>query len=196
MSPDLGPWQALAVEEVAAAFASATFRWWISGGHALKLHVGRRWRDHEDIDIGVVRRDLAAVYAHLSGWDLHVASSGHLAPWRGERLTLERRQNNVWCRVAAGGPWALDVTINEGSAERWINRRDARLQVPWGSAVLFTVDGVPYLAPEIQLLFKSRDPRPRDEVDAAEVIPHLDERRRRSLAATLASDHPWQRLLA
>ena len=64
------------------------------------------------------------------------------------------------------------------------------------SAVLRTTDGIAYLAPELQLLFKSRGRRPKDDVDAAEVIPALGACQRDYLALHLRADHPWQRLLA
>ena len=46
----------------------------------------------------------------------------------------------------------LDVTIGEGSDENWICRRDPSVVVPWDLAVLRSSEGVPYLAPELQLL--------------------------------------------
>jgi hypothetical protein len=143
-----------------------------------------------------VRRDLGAVYAILSDWDLHVAAAGRLTPWHGEPLDAARHQNNVWCRLAPGGPWAVDVTVGEGSDDHWSYRRDPSVQVPWDLAVLRTTEGVPYLAPELQLLYKSKDPRPKDDADAAQVILDLDARRRELLARMLEPDHPWQRLLA
>ena len=63
-------------------------------------------------------------------------------------------------------------------------------------AVLRTADGVPYLAPELQLLYKSSNARAKDDVDAAEVIPSLDAGRQELLSRLLGPDHPWQRLLA
>jgi hypothetical protein len=46
------------------------------------------------------------------------------------------------------------------------------------------------------LLYKSKGQRPKDDVDAAEVIPELDDRRRELLSRLLEPDHAWQRLLA
>lgn len=46
------------------------------------------------------------------------------------------------------------------------------------------------------MLYKSRDPRAKDEVDAVEVIPSLDARQRALLSRLLEPDHPWRRLLA
>jgi hypothetical protein len=193
---ELGPWEPLELESVVEAFAPAAFRWWVSGGRALDLHLGRTWRSHEDTDVGVVRRDLAYVHSLLSAWDLHVAAAGHLTPWNGEPLDAAVHQNNVWCRPAPGSPWALDLTIGEGSNDCWIYRRDPSVQVPWALAVLRTTDNVPYLSPELQLLYKSKATRPKDDVDAAEVIPELDARQRDLLARLLEPDHAWRRLLA
>jgi hypothetical protein len=61
--------------------------------------------------------------------------------------------------------------------------------------VLAAADGTRYLAPELQLLFKSKDVRPKDDVDAARVIPLLDVVRRRRLGELLPATHPWQERL-
>lgn len=194
-APELGPWEPLPLDSVVELFTTAPLRWWIAGGHALELYLQQTWRVHEDTDVGVQRSELPAVYELLSHWDVHVAAAGTLTPWRGERLDIDRHQNNLWCRRRPGDPWALDILIGEGSDEHWIYRRDQTVRVPWDTAVLRAATGVPYLAPEIQLLFKSTGPRPKDDVDAVRVIPQLDDRRRQFLAAHLAADHPWQRLL-
>lgn len=194
-APVLGPWSPLTIGSVIETFAPASFRWWVSGGHALELHEQRSWRDHDDTDVGVVRSDLSDVYEFLSHWDVHVAAAGQLTRWGGESLAADRHQNNLWCRTTAAVPWVLDVTIGAGSDERWVYRRDPSVQVPWDVAVLRTGDGVPYLAPELQLLYKSHRVRPKDDIDAAEVIPGLDASRREFLAKALAPGHPWHRLV-
>jgi len=192
---DLGPWGPLDLESVLAIFSSASFRWWISGGHALDLHLGCSWRRHDDTDVGVLRHDFGSAAALLPDWDMQIAAAGTLTPWRGEPLDAARDQNNVWCRRATGEPWLLDLTIGEGSAQNWIYRRDPSLQVPWDLAVLHTAAGVPYLAPDLQLLFKSKGLRPKDQIDAEHVIPELNARQRADLSRRLDQDHPWQALL-
>jgi hypothetical protein len=185
----------MTLADTVESFSPADFRWWISGGVALELHVGRSWRTHDDTDVGVTRRDVTGLPALLAGWDIHVASGRRLEPWRGQDLSSERHQNNLWCRRHVGGPWVLDVTIGEGDGVAWEYRRDPRVRIPWGDAVLTTDDGVPYLAPELQLLFKSNGPRPKDDIDARQVIPELGPERCDRLARLLPVDHPWQVLL-
>jgi len=55
-------------------------------------------------------------------------------------------------------------------------------------------DGIPYLTPEIQLFYKARGLRPKDETDFAAVLPVLTEAQRHWLADALArvyGEHPW-----
>ncbi len=196
MVADLGRWEPLSVVDVVDLLADAPFRWWISGGRALALHLGETWRPHEDTDVGVARSDAPAVHRHLRGWDLHVAAAGVLSPWDGRPLDPAASENNVWVRRRPGEPWALDLTIGDGTDDEWVYRRDPSLRLPWGEAVLRTSDGVPYLAPELQLLYKSRAVRPKDQADAERVIACLEGPRCAWLAAALPADHPWQDLLA
>lgn len=195
-SAELGPWQPLGPDEVLRLLTRFPARWWISGGHALELHVGRSWRTHEDTDVSVLRHDSAALREALGDWDIHVASAGTLSPWTGSTALAEGNQNNLWCRRSPDRPWCLDVTIGDGNEDVWIYRRDPALRVRWDDAVLRSEEGIPYLAPELQLLFKSKHVRPKDDLDAAEMIPELSEARRLRLGQLLPDDHRWQVLCA
>ena len=181
--------------DVAALFGAAPFRWWISGGLALELHLGRTWRDHEDADVGMTRDDVPLLGAVLASWEIWLAAGGRLSRWTGRPLQSGSHENNLWCRRTADGPWELDVTVGDGDRNAWIYRRDPTVRLPWDEAILHTRDGLGYLAPELQLLFKSKDIRPKDELDAREVIPSLELTRQRRLADLLPEPHPWRALL-
>ncbi len=191
---DLGRWEPLAVAEVAGLFGAAPFRWWISGGRALECHLGRTWRDHDDTDVGLTREEVPRLRSVLVG-DVHVAAAGRHRPWTGEAPRAEHQENNLWCRTDQHHPWALDLTIGDGDATVWRYRRDPSVTFPWSTAVLHTEDRVPYLAPELQLLFKSKGTREKDDLDAREVIPELDPSRLDRLSGLLPIDHPWQTLI-
>lgn len=191
----LGPWQPIPLAAAVRLFDAAPFRWWVTGGHALELHTGRSWRDHADTDVGISRRDADQLPDVLDGWEIAVAAAGELRLWSGEPLSLQRDENNLWCRSESGGPWELDVIVGEGDADEWIYRRDQRIRLSWEEAVLRSPGGVPYLAPEVQLLFKSKGLRDKDDVDARHAIPDLTDDRRGRLAAWLDDRHPWLALL-
>jgi len=195
---ELGPWEPLTVDKTVELFRSANFRWWIAGGLALQTHFESAWRSHDDTDIGILRGDAPRLYSFLKGWDIHIAANGILTPWLGQRLDdrSDLAGNNLWCRRRPDGPWELDILIGDGDADDWIYRRNTKLRRPWFDAVLTSNDDIPYLAPDLQLLFKSKEPRPKDDVDAATVIPKLQARRRTWLAHQLPPTHPWQTIIA
>ena len=191
----LGPWDPLELAELTRLFHSWPSRWWISGGVALELYLARSWRLHEDTDVSILRADAYALPEVLVGWDCEVAADGTLTPWSGSPLSAQASQNNVWCRRAPDQPWCVDVTISDGDDTCWIYRRDPTLRVLWEDAVLKNDLEIPYLAPELQLLFKSKNNRSKDDRDAAEVIPELSVERQQRLRLLLPNAHPWQVLL-
>jgi aminoglycoside-2''-adenylyltransferase len=195
MAENLGPWDPLDLGEITRLFEGWPARWWISGGVALELHLGRSWRSHDDSDVSILREDAPSMRQLLSGWDIQVAASGTLIPWDGSVPVVKAEQNNMWCRKAHDHPWCLDVTISDGDGERWIYRRNPTIQVLWADAVLLGEQGIPYLSPELQLLFKGKNNRTMDDKDASEVIPALSCEQRRWLRALLPGDHPWQAML-
>ncbi|WP_232836957.1 nucleotidyltransferase domain-containing protein [Lentzea terrae] len=53
------PWDPLRPAEVAGLFTGV--QWWVAGGYAIELAVGRPLRPHSDIDVLLLRRDQLAV---------------------------------------------------------------------------------------------------------------------------------------
>lgn len=189
------PWRPLTVAAVAALFREAAFPWWVAGGHAIELAVGRPVRPHGDIDVLLLRRDHLAARALLAGWDCWMADPpGMLRPWPpGE--TLPSTAHDVWCRQAPNGPWRFQLMLDESRGDQWHSRRDERISLAIAGIGARTDAGVPYLRPEIQLLYKAKGRRPRDETDFDAVMPLLDADQRhwleQAMTTVYGSDHPW-----
>src|SRR5689334_12704830 len=101
----LGRWQPWSPREVAALFAALPVPWWVAGGWAIDLFLGRQTREHEDIDIQVLRRDQHAVRALFGVWDMQAAlppprdESWAFRPWHlGD--VLDVAIHDIWCRPA------------------------------------------------------------------------------------------------
>ncbi len=195
MSDDrLGAWDPLTPAAVAELLEGCHAPWWIAGGYAIDALVGQfDRRPHGDIDAGLLARDQEAIRSALAGWDLHCADPpGELRPWhRGE--VLEEPIHDVWAREHSEGPWRLQLVLNPAEHDDWMYRRDPRIrrrleQIMWRS------DGIPYLAAEVQLLFKSKTLRPKDDRDFADSLPHLSSPQRIWLRQSLQlsdPEHPW-----
>src|SRR5581483_22863 len=105
----------------------------------------------------------------------------------------------VWCRPDKTAPWAIQLMIADTEDDRWLCRRDARIHRPITTIGHQTSDGIPYLAPEIQLLYKAKAPRPKDEEDFTKALPLLNQSSRNWLAQALVlihPGHPWLVLLS
>jgi hypothetical protein len=194
---DLGHWQPLAASQVANLFADCPRPWWIAGGYAIDAFVKRTdRRSHEDIDVGLLDRDQLTIRnACLPGWDLHCADPpGTLRLWRPGEV-LREPVHDVWCRERSDLPWALQLVINPSTADDWIYRRDPRIRRPIAD-LLWRSSDIPYLVPEVQLLFKSKTVRPKDEQDFRDSLPLLRPAQSRWLRSALRLTDPEHRWLA
>ncbi|HZP97569.1 MAG TPA: amino acid transporter [Candidatus Limnocylindria bacterium] len=186
-------WEPLSPEQVKDRLAGLAVPWWIAGGWALDLFIGRQTRAHDDIEIAAYRDDLDTLRAHLAGWDLFVAERGSLTPWR--EGPLHDGAHALWARERGRDVWQLEVLVEERRDGRWAYRRDPKIGLRARDVGRVTPEGIPYLRPEIQLLYKSKDPRPSDESDFITVLPHLDPAQRGFLAAALWTTSPGHRWL-
>jgi len=190
-----GVWEPASLAEVAGLFSRCPAPWWIAGGYAIELAVGRAFREHSDIDVLMLRGDQLAAQELLAGWEWWAADPpGTLRPWAPGEI-LPARVHDIWCRPAADQPWRLQLMLDEHTPSgEWFSRRDPEIRRPVASIGAVGADGVPYLAPEIQLYYKAKSPRPKDEADFAAVRPLLTAEQaswlRKVLVATYG-DHPW-----
>jgi hypothetical protein len=191
----LGPWQPWSPQEVAQFFAPLTVPWWIAGGWAIDLFLGRQTREHEDIDVQILRRDQQVIRALFGAWDVQAAlppPRDEAWPFRSWDLDepLDAEIHDVWCRPEPTQPWALQLMIADTQDDSWLFRRMLAIRRPIDRIGCVSGEGIPYLTPEIQLLYKAKGLRPKDEADFARVLPALDQDRRQWLRNALTEAHP------
>ena len=185
------PWDPMDVGEVVALLSDAPGLWWLSGGEGIDRWLGRRSREHGDIDVSVARTDAASLLGHVARTlDVLVASDGVLSPWHAGSRAVE----NTWCRDRPRPRWRLQVNVEEVAGGTWSYRRDPRVQRRVAEVVL-PLGGVPTVAPAVQLLWKAAGPRAVDERDLAAVLPLLPPSEvswLRSAVATAHPESPWR----
>jgi len=189
------PWVPLTPDEAYKVFAGFAAPWWIAGGWALDLYLGRQTRRHGDLDVLIRRDHQLLVRRHLSGWDLHKTNQPGLKPWADDDF-LRPPINSIWCRRAAESPWCLELMLMETADDEWVFRRNNAIRGPLNSLGRKTDAGIPYLAPEIQLLYKARpELLEKDKADFNVVAPCLEQAARKWLLDALqqcfSNDHPW-----
>jgi uncharacterized protein (DUF952 family) len=183
----------------AAVMAGYARPWWVAGGWAIDLALGRRTRPHADLEISVLALDQRALFERLRGWDLRLAAPGASLPrWDGS--AIEPPFHQVWARRGPGAPstpedFAADPTmlgflLEQSRAGRWVFRRHPTIDRPLRHVGAATQDGVPFVRPEIALLFKAKATRFKDQRDFDRVLPCLDDAARSWLASALKEAHP------
>lgn len=193
-----------------AELEGAPFPWLIAGGWALELHtqsthqsqMGSFHRSHEDVDVMIYRRDAPELHRFLRarGWWLEKILNARSVPWAdGEMLPDDVTQVHAERSDNAAGH--LDFLLTPSDGADWHFRRDPRIARPRAMAERVGPHGIPYLAPEIVLLFKSRvardadgAPRAKDRLDFEHTSPLLEPEPRAWLRATLEQtnpDHVW-----
>lgn len=177
------------VLEVAGLFADYPRLWCIVGGWALDLFLGRVTREHEDVDVAVLRRDQRDLRAYLSEWEFEKVEAGRRVPWPFDEW-LNLPVHELHARRPEGAPREIELLLNEAAGDEWIFRRDARITRPLAKVRLVTRSGVPYFAPAIVLLYKAKDPTGKDQTDFDQIRPHLGFGRRLWLRHALEIAHP------
>lgn len=184
-------------EQAAERLRGVGVPWCVAAGWALDLFRGEQSRPHGDLEIAVPAAGFAEIRDRFPGYAFDAVGAGRIWPEAGAEALAATHQ--TWLRDPAGGRYLLDVFREPHDGGTWICRRDDGLRLPYAAIAERTADGIPYLVPELVLLFKAEAVRPKDQADFDGVLPLLGRERRNALAGWLERlypGHPWLAELA
>ena len=184
-----------ALTAVRTLFHAYPCPYWVAGGWALDLFADRFRRPHSDVDVVVLVRDLDEIAKTFTSPRpmVELPETGVRRSWApGELLTPGP---NALVFPDDPHPSPIQILFAASDADEWVYHRGrGTIRKPLAEITLRSPDGIPYLAPEVVLLFKSRGGRPKDHADFNDVAHLLDPARRRWLHDRIAPrypDHPW-----
>lgn len=179
---------------VASLLSDFPGRWWIAGGWAIDLFAGRVTRPHEDVDVLILDRDQAAF--HRACGEIGFTHKDHRTNAEREWLRddqLTPGPDTLLLRGSRAGAKQLEILFARTDEDQWVYHRGrGLLRLPIAD-IGRSRDGIPYLVPQLNLLFKATDPRPQDHEDFHIVLDLLGEEERAWLRLRLErrGDHPW-----
>lgn len=180
--------------EVAGRLAGVAAPWYVAAGWALDLFRGAQRREHHDIEIGVPAGRFAEIRERCAGFEFDAVGDGRI--WAAATAAELDATWQTWLREPATGRYLLDVFREPHDGDTWICRRDETIRLPYAEIIARTADGVPYLIPELVLLFKAKGVRPKDQTDFDHTVPLLSRERRGTLSGLLRRVHPGHAWLA
>lgn len=192
--PGIEAWAPWTPEEAAGVLKGVDAPWCVVGGWAIDLFLGRKTREHEDLEIAIPRTYFPILRAHLRRFALHAVGDGEV-----RRLTddavLPADKHQCWVLDPGTNRWRMDIMSEPGDALKWVFRRDERINALREWMIVRSDRDVPYLVPEAALLFKAKaETRPKDEADFAMCLPHLSDPARdwlRNALQRVHPDHAW-----
>jgi hypothetical protein len=105
----------------------------------------------------------------------------------------------TWFRDPVTGTYHLDVFRDPHEGDTWLCRRDPSIRRPYSEVIMVTDAGIPYMAPELVLLFKAKSDRSKDRTDlhaARTSLSTVQVSWLRGALASLHPGHPWLEVLA
>ncbi|MFD0273526.1 nucleotidyltransferase domain-containing protein [Kitasatospora sp. NPDC127111] len=173
---------------VAEQLAGIGTPWYVAAGWALDLFRGRQTRAHGDIEIAIPAASFPEIRCRFPRYVFDAAGSGRI--WEDATPEVLAAVYQTWIRDPVTGNYLLDVFREPHDGDTWICRRDGRIRLPYSDIILHTQDGIPYLAPELVLLFKAKHVRRKDQSDFDAIVPHMTPAQRETLTELLARVHP------
>lgn len=170
-------WDAWTPAEVARRLSKVAAPWCVTAGWALNLFTEAATREHDDIEIAVPALRFDEIIDALPGFEWDVVGDGRIWPFPQQRA----HHFQTWLRDPATGLYRLNVFREPIIAGRWVCRRDTSITLPYNELILRTADGIPYVIPEVALLFKAKHLRDKDHADFHNVLPAMDPTRRTRL---------------
>ncbi|MGM7635027.1 nucleotidyltransferase domain-containing protein [Bacillus sp. Hm123] len=170
--------------------------WFFVGGWAIDLFVGKETRKHQDIEFAIFRKDQIYLKNYLKGWKYKKVIKGEFHAWGNEFLELPIHEIH-----ASNGlnDENIEILLNETKEDNWTFRRDLRISYPINSVWNITKTGIPYLKPEIVLLYKAKNTREKDYQDFVAVKDYLEDDQKKWLRDALEihePEHSWIQFLS
>lgn len=161
--------------------------WWVCGGWAVDLHLRRTTRSHGDVDIMFDARDAPILHAAVDGILMKSAQTGETQKWDGS-VILPGPQH----LMLRGPDHEMELLPALIEGPEWVFPRGSHAIRRPISAMTLSAHEVPYVSPEVVLLYKSRQCLPKDDLDFAALLPVLTDEQGAWLARSVpAVDHPW-----
>jgi hypothetical protein len=155
--------------------------WWVVGGHAIEAFTGVA-RPHEDVDLVIFSRHVPELREHFRGrYHLWSNAGGTLRPLTDRFPEPLDDLGQIWVRENARSPWLVDCPLNPDANGLWQSKRDADHVASLEDVTWVDDRGIRFLNPEIVLLFKAAQARPKDDLDLERAWVRLSDRQKQWL---------------
>lgn len=173
---DIHHWEAMELSQLINIMDNAKVQYGIAGGYGIELFCNKMIRDHNDIDVYVLDKDIRSLMRFLMehGYRLYKAYQGVLTPLYMSDIITD--DFSIWVSNGEDTPFLFEILIGRTQDDYWLYRRNLEIKLPIDN-VFISKNGVSILNPLIILLFKMNksNVEEKDWIDFEAVKPLLSE---------------------
>lgn len=140
----------------AKAMDDSGIDWFVIAGWALDLFIGKKTREHKDIEISIWRDEASSLFKRFSNSRVDMVV-GHKRYQALEKDSVIDKRGHLVIRNISmeGKSFDIELFTTERIDDHWIFRKQNDVKAPMDEAVLTAACGTRYLAPQYVLLYKS-----------------------------------------
>lgn len=203
------------IKSAAQELCGAQFPWAICGGYAISLYLNKDIRVHGDIDVCVFEKDRNSALKYMldAGWNVYeFRGMGKVRRLNSDAVSDAGR--NLMCvkedcKLVKFYPCEeegmlyheflndgiskcnyIEVLFNYEEDSKFVFDADNGIKRESGKTIMHR-NGVPYLAPEIVLLYKAAQPdRNENRIDFESAYPHMNDEQKAWLMQSIKKLYP------
>ena len=192
----------------------------ICGGHAIDLFLGEKTRPHKDLDVAVYWSDRDKIVQHMlnEGWEIYEPCGTEYLHKIKDVANQKRIKTNIWCVKPCNAHYKftehekdmlavdfdnaeqieldyIEFLFNTKKDGHFLYARNNDMKMTMDNAIN-KLDGIPYLAPEFVLLYKSTAAdNPDYQLDFSNASLKMNERQaawlKNALSIMFPNGHKW-----
>lgn len=183
------------VTKVKTIMGKFGFPWFIAGGWAIDLFLNAETRTHDDVEIGIYRKNQMQLYRYFEKNRKYYIDNRN---YTGKRVKHE--WNKEYLRLPIHELYIehdgleIEILLNEKDDGNWVYRRNIEITLDERKVVLLSPHGIPYLCPEVVSLYKTKAMRSKDIDDITAALAKMSESQKGWLIASIKDEMVKERI--
>jgi len=171
------------------------YPWFVAGGWAIDLFLNRETREHEDIEIGIYRKNQMQLYRYFPKQKKYYVDN---------RSSLGKHERHEWNKEYLRSPiyeayveydgLEIEALLNEKDEDEWVYRLNEKIRLGEEKAILYDERGIPYLCPEIVSLYKATHMRDKDMLDISNASEKMSESQKKWLIDSIEDEKTREKI--
>ena len=151
------------------------YPWFIAGGWAIDLFLEKETRLHDNIEIGIYREQQMKLFRYLGKYKkYYIDNRSRIGKYEKKEWKKEYLRLPISEIFVEYDGLEIEILLNEKDDFDWIYGKNNKIKHERSNVIRYTDDRIPYLCPEIVLLYKTMEMRNKDKDDILNALKKMN----------------------